>query len=33
MMRSIESRLTLMEQRDRAAARRIAARKRRVQGD
>ncbi len=33
MMRAIESRLSHMEQRDRAAARRIAARKRRVQGD
>lgn len=33
MMRSIESRLSNMEQRDRATARRIAARKRRVQGE
>jgi hypothetical protein len=33
MMRSIESRLSHMEQRDRAAARRIAARKRRVRGE
>jgi hypothetical protein len=33
MMHSIESRLSHMEQRDRAAARRIAARKRRVRGD
>jgi hypothetical protein len=33
MMRSIESRLSHMEQRDRATARRVAARKRRVRGE